>query len=217
MKFGDHNGVPSMEITAGNEITTANNINFANGTIEFDLEFIGRIHELLFSSTERRRNRIVYLRNHPDDPTATDAIQYAPIIKKVNMWDMYPNYQTAANFKKGVWTHIKLVVSGVQLLVYVNDMNPTLVVPRLEGNTKDGGIAFAGKCFVSNLVIKPNQVEGLSPMGEFDPVYNDNRYISSWQVSEPIDFPAGQECSNSNPPAFATKWQKVTAETQWSH
>ncbi|MEI9917677.1 MAG: hypothetical protein WDO14_02620 [Bacteroidota bacterium] len=212
LKFADHKGVPSLEVTDGNEQAKPSNINFSSGTIEFDLEFIEGFTSFFFRYQSEEEYELFYLRNRPDDITATDGVQYAPIIKKVNMWDMYPNYQTAANFKKGEWTHIKLVISGVQMLVYVNDKNPTLVVPRLEGNTKDGTIGFSGKCFVSNLVIKPNQVEGLSAMGEFDPVYNDNRFISSWFISEPVDFPAGNECSNSNPPGFETKWKKITAE-----
>lgn len=212
MKFADHNGVPSMEITVGGETVTANNVNFGNGTIEFDVEFIAGFMGFYFHRESEEEGEIFYLRNRPGDATATDAIQYAPIIKKVNMWDMYPHYQTAAKFKQGEWTHVKLVISGNQMLVYVNDIDPTLVVPRLEGNVKTGTIGFSGTCFVSNLVLKPNQVEGLNPMGEFDPVYNDNRYISSWYVSEPVDFPQGQECSSSNLPGLQTKWQKITAE-----
>jgi hypothetical protein len=212
LKFADHNGVPSMEITEGGETVTANNVNFSNGTIEFDVEFIAGFMGFYFHRESEDEGEIFYLRNRPGDATATDAIQYAPIIKKVNMWDMYPQYQTAALFKQKEWTHIKLVISGNQMLVYVNSMNPTLVVPRLEGNSKTGTIGFSGTCFVSNMVLKPNQVEGLNPMGEYDPVYNDNRYIGSWYVSEPIDFPQGQECSSSNPPDFKTKWQKITAE-----
>ncbi|HEX8061454.1 MAG TPA: hypothetical protein VF473_10990 [Cyclobacteriaceae bacterium] len=212
LKFADHNGSPSMEITAGNETAVASNINFANGTIEFDMEFIEGFTSFYFHRQSDDETELFYLRNRPNDPTATDAIQYAPIIRKVNMWDMYPNYEAAASFKPGEWTHIKLVISGVQMLVYVNDKNPTLVIPRLEGNVKDGGIAFAGKCFVSNVVLKPNLVEGLNPMGEFDPVYNDNRYIKSWYVSSPVDLPEGREPTNIDLPAFETQWQKITAE-----
>jgi hypothetical protein len=212
LKFADHKGVPSMEITVGGETVTANNVNFGDGTIEFDVEFIDGFLGFYFHRASDDEGEIFYLRNRAGDATANDAVQYAPILKKVNMWDMYPLYQTAANFRKDEWTHIKLVISGNQMLVYVNDKNPTLVVPRLEGNLKTGTVGFSGTCFVSNLVLKPNQVEGLNPMGEFDPVYNDNRYISSWYVSEPTDFPQGQECSSSNLPDYRTKWQKITAE-----
>jgi hypothetical protein len=212
LKFADHKGVPSMEITAGGETVTANNVSFGNGTIEFDVEFVAGFMGFYFHRESEEEGEIFYLRNRPGDATAGDGIQYAPILKKVNMWDMYPQYQAAANFRQGEWTHIKLVISGSQMLVYVNSMKPTLVVPRLEGNPKTGTVGFSGTCIVSNLVLKPNQVEGLNPMGEFDPVYNDNRYISSWHISEPIDFPQGQECSSSNPPDLKTNWQKISAE-----
>src|ERR1044071_5328491 len=106
LKFADHNGVPSMEITEGGETVTANNVNFSNGTIEFDVEFISGFMGFYLLRESEDEGEISYLRNRPADATATDAIQYAPIIKKVNMWDMYPQYQTAALFKQKEWTHI---------------------------------------------------------------------------------------------------------------
>jgi len=99
------------------------------------------------------------------------------------------------------------------MLVYVNDKTrPTLQVFRLEGNTKNGSIAFAGTCFVANVVVKPNEVEGLNPAEGFDPTYNDIRYIRNWQVSNPVKLPVGQELNNSAMPDIDTKWQPIVAE-----
>jgi hypothetical protein len=213
LKFADHNGVPSIEITTGNELVTAKNFNFANGTLEYDVEFMGGFTGVYFRRESDEESEFFYLRNRPGEPTKIDGAQYTPIIKKVNMWDMLPEYQAAANFNKGVWTHIKLVVSGNQMLVYVNDkMCPTLQIPRLEGNTKQGTIAFTGQCFISNVVVKHNEVEGLSAAEGYDPTYHDNRYIRNWQVSQPMPLPLGQELNGMNLPDVQTAWQNISAE-----
>lgn len=41
--------------------------------------------------------------------------------------------------------------------VYVNNMDrPALQIPRLEGNIKEGQIAFTDQVLISNLTIKPD-------------------------------------------------------------
>jgi len=87
---------------------------------------------------------------------------------------------------------IKLVVSGAQMRAYVNsESQPTLAVPRLEGNVTNGRIAFEGEAIIANLVIKPNAVEGLSPLAGIDPTDNDPRYLRHWQLSQPAVIPKG--------------------------
>lgn len=210
-KFVDHKGLPSIEVLG--DVVTAKNVDFTNGTIEFDIDnpkgFVG----IYFRRQDEAEGEFFYLRDVENPRTSVGAIQYAPIIKSVNMWDMYYDYQTGADFKKDGWTHVKLVVSGVQMLVYVSDMmKPALQIPRLEGNTKHGAIAFEGSCFVTNVVIKPNEVEGLNPNEGSDPTYNDIRYIRNWQVSEPAPLPPGQELNNSSMPDIQTRWQPLVAE-----
>lgn len=213
VKFADHNGVPSMELTSGGELMTAKNLVFSNGTIEYDIDYTSGFAGIYFRRESDDESEFVYLRDRAGDPVKMDAVQYAPIIKKVNLWDMLPDYQAAANFKKGEWTHIKMVVSGSQMLVYVNDKTkPTLHITRLEGNTKQGSISFTGQSFISNLVIKPNEVEGLSSTEGFDPTWHDNRYLRNWQFSQPVALPRGQELTNDNLPDITTRWQDITAE-----
>lgn len=210
-KFVEHNGVSSIEMAG--DIVTAKNIDFANGTIEFDVELKQGFFSLYFHRQSDDEGEIFYFRDPENPETSNSAIQYTCIIKKVNMWDMHPDYQAAAAFKKGEWTHVKLVISGLQMLVYVNDKTrPALQVFRLEGNTKTGMLAFQGLGFVSNVVLKPNQTEGLPPTEGFDPTYNDVRYVRNWQVSEPAPLPSGQELTNGNMPDIQTKWQPITAE-----
>jgi hypothetical protein len=129
------------------------------------------------------------------------------------MWDMLDEYQGPVVFKKDQWNHVKLVISGSQMLVYVNDTaHPALEIPQLEGNTTQGGLAFDGKAYIANLVIRPGDTEGLSPVPGFDPTYQDPRYIRSWTVTQPAALPTGRELTAHDIPPAGTSWEKIEAE-----
>jgi hypothetical protein len=93
-----------------------------------------------------------------------------------------------------------------------SDRKPTLEIPRLEGNATHGTIAFDGEAIISNLVIKPNQTEGLSPAAGIDPTDHDPRYLRNWQVSQPTIIPKGIDFSQDLAPGKETAWQAIEAE-----
>ena len=97
--------------------------------------------------------------------------------------------------------------------VYVNNMTqPAIYIPMLEGNTSSGTLAFDGKVTISNLVVRPNQVEGLQPEPTIDPTANDTRYLRKWEVSEPIITDKGVDFRNEYYPNDSTKWEIITSE-----
>jgi hypothetical protein len=99
------------------------------------------------------------------------------------------------------------------MLVYVNRKNkPTLQVPMLEGDVIRGTLAFDGEAIISNLVVKPNQVEGLPARAGLDPFENDPRYIRNWQVSPPLTIPKGIDYSADLFPNKETTWEPIRAE-----
>lgn len=213
--FLQYKGVPAVKILSDTGKVVLKDFNFTNGTIEFDVEsleppFCG----IYFRRQNNEETEYFYLRvERAGFPLAMDAIQYCPVIKNVTLWDMLPYYQGPAVIKKGDWNHIKLVVSGLQMLVYVNDMSrAALQVPRLEGNTTAGGIAFDGKAVFANLVITPGETNGLSPAEGFDPTYNDPRFLRQWLVNKPVALPFGKEVAGADLPGAATKWDSITAE-----
>lgn len=211
--FADHKGVPSMELTTGDELLSSKDIAFGIGTIEFDLELKQGFAGMYFRYENENNSELVYVRQVENPMTDIAAIQYTPILKGVNMWDMMYHYQTSSSWKIGEWAHFKLVISANQMLVYVNDMTtPNLEIPKLEGDTTTGGLAFFGSCFIANLVLKPNETGGLGANAGFDPMHHDNKYIRSWQVSEPMPLPVGKELSNDVLPDIQTKWTKINAE-----
>ena len=168
--------------------------NFGNGTIEFDFKLLGDgIPGIRFRRRGADTSEVFYLRSDPNCRAANDCIQYTPIVHGVMPWDMYPQYQSAAPVLPNDWNHIRLVVSGRRLGVFVNDSaTPTLTVGRLEGDAPDGGIEFTGPAAVANLTIEPGVTGGLPPAPAPDPTRNDPRLVRHWQVSPPSPLAYGQ-------------------------
>ena len=215
VEFITHKGVPAMKMLENSGYTIPKDVLFENGTIEFDLELIaGSFVGMSFRRQSGDESEYFYLRPYrAGNPMGEDAAQYAPIIKGVNLWDMLYEYQGPADIKKTGWNHIKLVVSGRQLLVYVNNMDqPTLAIPELLGNIQQGGLSFNGNIILANIEIKPNEVEGLAAMADPDPTRHDLRYLRKWQVTKPVLFPFGKDIINEDLPNETTKWEPITAE-----
>ena len=97
--------------------------------------------------------------------------------------------------------------------VYVNVMaNVALDIPRLEGNTNSGTLAFDGQVVISNLIVKENVVERFMPEEGIDPVAHDSRYLRKWQVSEPITTSKGIDFSEECAPSDEMAWEEIEAE-----
>lgn len=209
--------VPALKGMGGKGSAVLKDVDFTDGTIEYDMEPVENgFATIFFRQASAEERECFYFRTYvAGNDAAIDAIQYAPYLGSVNMWDMLPHYQANASFQREKWNHVKLVISGKQMWVYVNDMSrPALKVPRLEGNTTHGSIAFEGKgAIFSNLVIKPGQTEGLSPLEGPDPTENDPRYLREWKVSQPIDTKE-VDFSNSFMPGKDAAWEGIWAETR---
>ncbi len=217
-EFGDYKGQQALRVVKnGVGATVLKDLQFSNGAIEFDMipedSFFACFY---FHWQDKMESETFYLRTQGGDkPGALWPIQYTSIIKGVNMWDMYPQYQGPAAFKKTEWNHIRLVMNGLQMRAYINDMqHPVMEVPRLEGNTTTGTIAFEGKLAIANLVVKPNDTEGLLPQAGLDPTSFDPRYLRHWAISGPVPLPFGSELYERNLPAKETVWDTISAERQ---
>ncbi len=217
VEFTQEKGVPIMKIMPGAGKVLAKDIDFTNGTIEFDVKPKGI--SFYFRMKDAKETECFYFRmgmggmGNSNLNTAMDALQYAPYVDGVLLWNTYGHYQSGAPIKKEEWNHVKLVISGSQMRMYVNSSDkPTLEVDKLEGNTTHGGIGFEGDMLVSNLVVKPNETEGLSPQPGIDPTHHDPRYIRSWAVSEPVTMPKNVDFSYDFLPNPETKWQVLETE-----
>lgn len=214
-EFTTYDGRPALKVLPKPGQVVLKNTTFSNGTIEFDyIPTDQRFASFYFRYKDSKENELFYFRTHRvADTTGIEAVQYTPNIDGVNLWDLLPHYQGKANFQNKTWNHIKLIASGHQLRVFVNDMlQPTMEVPRMEGNVTEGTLAFEGEGIVSNLVIKAGQTEGLPAYAGTDPVANDPRYLRRWQVSEPAVLPKNVDFSIDYAPKAETMWETIWAE-----
>ncbi|HEY4111146.1 hypothetical protein [Puia sp.] len=188
--FDDSAGVSRMKIVDGRWFVQLKDMDFGDGTIEFDDIPTDDVFSIFyFRLQDSLENETFYFRTTwaHDHPYVMEAVQYTPIVKGVMYWDALPHYQTFSDFSTNKPNHVKIILSGKQMRVWVNHLGerPTLAVPYLEGNTTHGTFAFQGKHIISNLVVKPGQVEGLSPEPDLDPTDFDSRYLRHWQMTEP--------------------------------
>ena len=214
-EFTTHDGRPALKVLPKQGQVILKNTVFSNGTVEFDyIPTDQRFASFYFRYKDSKETELFYFRTHrAGDSTGIEAVQYTPNIDGVNLWDLLPQYQGKANFQNKTWNHVKLIASGYQLRVFVNDMqHPTMEVPRMEGNVTEGTLAFEGEGIVSNLVIKPGQTEGLPAYEGTDPVAHDPRYLRKWQVSEPAALPKNVDFSMDYAPKAETMWETIWAE-----
>ena len=218
VEFISYKGQKSMKLAANSGQVVIKNLNFKNGIIEFDVESIlpGFAQSIYFHRQDEKEQEIVYLRvTKIGDKLANEAIQYAPYFDGVNMWDMYPQYQAPAPIKKDDWNHMKLVIHGKRMRVYVNDVSrPVLEIPQLEGNLTEGTIAFDGAGYISNLLIRPDETEGLTAEAAPDLTDHRSNYIRNWAITQPELLETGREATNENLPEEKSFTQNIHAERE---
>jgi hypothetical protein len=214
--FTEYKGKKVMKLTQNSGLVVLKDLVFKDGTIEFEVESIlpSFAQSIYFRRKDDKEQEIVYLRlGNIGKKLANDAIQYCPYFDGVNMWDMYPQYQAPAPILKEDWNHIKLVISGRQMRVYMNKQpKPVLEVPQLEGNLNEGSIAFEGAAYITNVQVKPNQTEGLSPSIGTDLTQHEANYIRNWAITKPILLPSGSEVSSFMFPSNADFSESIEAE-----
>jgi hypothetical protein len=212
VEFLSYKSVPAMKILNSADSAVLKNLDFKDGTIEYDMEPLDpNFTSFHFRRSSAAENECFYFRTAASGKEG--AVQYAPFLGGVNLWDMLFHYQNVAWFEKGTWNHVKLVVSGKQLRVYVNDsLHPVLEVPQLEGNTWHGALSFDGQVIISNLVVKPDQTGGLSPQEGVDITNNDARYLRKWLISPVITMAEKIDYSTGYFPTKETTWDTIRAE-----
>src|SRR6478752_4045488 len=133
-----------MRLNSGDAVLKG--ITFSDGTIEFDVNTIGRgVPGMAFRQQDEGNFELLYLRPEPNCPAFRACMQYAPQTHGVLLWDLFPQYQTRAPLRENGWNHIKLVINGRRMNVFVNDVpSPTLEVGRLEGDALQGALHLEG-------------------------------------------------------------------------
>jgi hypothetical protein len=215
VQFKEVDARPVMQIDSAPGKVVLKSLDFTDGTIEFDYAPMDDVFSFIYfrykSSDECES---MYFRNQrAGNLSAGDALQYAPHIKGIGFWDMLFDYQTFARFKKNDWNHIKMVIAGKQMRVYLNnETTPTLGIPQLEADVLHGTLAFEGRAAIADLMIKPGITENLDRLPGVDLTAHDPAYLRNWEVSTPINTPPKVDFSSDWLPAKDATWTPITAE-----
>lgn len=128
---------------------------------------------------------------------------------------MYPEYQAATLFEADKPNHLKIVINGQQMRVYVNDMSrPALQIPKLEGRGNGTAIAIDGGMLVSNFLIKPDVVENLPAIAAPDLTDHDANFIRNWSITAPFSLELGKEIYTLGLPKADTYTDTLMAEAK---
>ena len=212
MEFKEHKGAQAMVMVAeaGAQL---NGLTFKNGTVEFDVEPAAMGAGLAFRMQDMRTLELLYFRPQPGCATAPDCMQYAPFTHGVLLWDVLPQYQTSAALRQNEWNHVKVVVSGRRMNVFVNGTaSPTLVVGSLEGDTQEGQLALIGPGAFANFTVTPDEVGGLAADPEADPTAGDTRLVRQWQLAPFSELADGKEPTIADLPKASAGWRRLAAE-----
>jgi hypothetical protein len=209
-QLGFYHGL--MRLNSGNAVLK--DITFSDGTIEFDVNTIGRgMPGIAFRRPDENNFELLYLRPDPSCPAFRACMQYAPQTHGVMLWDLFPQYQTRAPLRENGWNHIKMVVSGQRMNIFVNDApSPTLAVGRLEGDAMKGGLHLQGPATFANMVITPDAVDGLSPEPVRDRLDGDRRVVRNWRLSTFAALPNGKDPMYNEMPGASEQWKTIGIE-----
>lgn len=194
---------------------------FADGTIEFDMFMPDHgILGMRFRAQDRDNAEALYFRPQKLCSAAPDCLQYMPLEHGAFEWDLFPETQSAAPIHTLSWNHIRVVVLGRTMRVYVNHASrPTLAVDHMEGATTSGALIFGGPARYAHLVVTPAPAPAVDRRTGARP--NDG-FLRHWQLSTATFLPSVRDnalgVQTGVPPAYADMpaagdtWRNVTAQ-----
>jgi len=122
------------------------NLSFKDGIIEADMAWPpdkGGYIGLAFRIKDSRHYDVVYFR--PESSGTINAIQYMPAKKAdFDWWDYEADkYQAKATLPLHSWFHVKLVVKGSTLTVFLNNQpKAAMVYNALDSSLKSGSVGY---------------------------------------------------------------------------
>ncbi len=157
--FGQHMGQKALLLKRriGNyksaSIAYPKALEFKDGIIEMDAAWPGQkggFLGLAFRIKDAHHYESVYFR--PESSGTINAIQYMPEKKaEYNWWDYEGNkYQAKATLPLHGWFHVKIIVKGSKLTVFVDHhATPDFIYSPLDSSLKSGSVGFwLGNCAV---------------------------------------------------------------------
>jgi hypothetical protein len=121
-------------------------LKFKDGIIEMDISWPGKANGfvgLAFRIKDAHHYETVYFR--PESSGTINAMQYMPEKKlDFNWWDYESDkYQAKTPLPMHGWFHVKVIVKGSKLTVFVNlQASPVFIYNWLDSSLKSGSVGF---------------------------------------------------------------------------
>ena len=207
-------GFPSGIMVLKSGDLALNELSFRDGTIEFDLKPLAEdMPGIRFRQLDSQNGEEFYIRSLPDCRAEDDCIQYSPVINGFMLWNVYPQYQRQAPIFADGWNHIRLVISGKRMNVFVNEsVKPTLEVGELLGNTQQGGLELHGPAAFTNLVVTPDKTDGLSPIATRDTTESSTGIVHAWFLGPLTPLHYGSAPTYAERPQDVKAWSAIHSE-----
>ncbi|MFK7785851.1 MAG: hypothetical protein AB8B56_12080 [Crocinitomicaceae bacterium] len=185
--FTDYKGKQALFLDQGK--ARLKNSSFKNGVIEYDINFkqersFAGVH---FHIQNELNYEEYYLRAHQSGNE--DAMQYTSVTNGNAAWQLYSGkgHWSPITFRFGEWMHVKLIVSGTKMDVFIDDMEkPILHVSELKLGSTSGGLGFGtflGSAYYANLTYEEIQ-EPKFVTKATEPIPLESGTILDWKVSE---------------------------------
>jgi len=198
LTFSQPAGATGGALTVRHGGAVLRGVEFTDGTIDFDIREEPDnegIPGVWFHRRDAQVAENVYLRTDAGCPTSIECVQYAPVAHGNVQWDVYPEFQAAAPVHASGWNHVRLVISGRRMQVFVNaQAAPSLIVGRLEGDAASGGLQLWGDATYANVVLAPGAVADLDPQPLPDPSAGDAAFLREWRLAPVGQLARGSRC-----------------------
>lgn len=177
-------------------------VEFENGTIEFDFATSGRrsFVGVRFRMESDRDSEYIYFRPH--NSGKWDSMQYTPIDHGQTSWQLYSGegYGAAVDIPPDRWIHVRVEVAGSRAEVYVDrSATPALTVTDLKRGRSRGGVALYGlypggrtddhvPTAFTGFSVRPRDID--ASYNSRTPPPAGSGLIGSWSVHPPFPTPA---------------------------
>lgn len=195
---------------------TLPDVSFENGIIEYDIAFPRdrAFHGVSFRMQDNKNHEEFYLRPHQSGNP--DANQYSPVFGGVAAWQLYhgEGYGAPVPYVFDEWIHIKLMISGQHMEVYINDMEKPQLFSELKRPVRKGylGITTSGESHLANFTytLTDNVPLKRTPQPQ-QPVPPGT--VAQWQVSTPVAGKNITAATSLRPFEKTLSWKTAATES----
>lgn len=214
----EHLGRQSLRLKGG--VAWVKDSAFTDGIIEFDIAFNGErgFMGAVWRLQDEANYEEFYLRPHQSGNP--DANQYTPSFNGLTAWQLYygEGYGVPVKYVFNQWMRVKIVVSGQQAEMYINDLNkPVLFAHELKRERQAGKVGLSvgnfAPAYFSRFSFTPVEKPVLkSALRKLEIALAGT--VMSWRVSNTIDEKSlDKKYVLTQADKASLTWQSLAAES----